>query len=82
MTLTVIGNDPLTVGVPDRLPVAELNVMPAGRAPVSLQVAVPRMPVAVKVWLNAASTVPVLTPGLVMLMVWQLMVRLYSAPLP
>ena len=28
-------------------------------------------PVCVKVWLKAASTVPVLTPGLVTVMVWQ-----------
>ena len=32
------------------------------------------MPVCVKVWLKAASTVPVLTPGFVTVIVWQLIV--------
>jgi len=31
---------------------------------------------------NAVSTVPVLTPGLVTVMVWQLIVRVYVAPVP
>src|SRR3954465_14561863 len=56
--------------------------MPAGSRPVSLQVTVPRMPVAVKVWLKTASTVPVLTPGFVTVMVWQLIVSVYVAPVP
>ena len=51
VALTVIGKTPLTVGVPERTPVAELSVMPVGSAPVSLHVAVPRIPVAVKFWL-------------------------------
>src|SRR5437870_3295835 len=76
VAMTVIGKTPCTVGVPARTPVDESSVMPAGSAPVSLQVTVPRMPLTLKVWLNAASTVPVLTPGLVTVMVWQLMVRL------
>ncbi len=76
VAVTVIGKLPLTVGVPERTPVALLRVMPAGSAPVSLHVTVPRMPVLVKVWLKGASTVPVLTPGLVTVTVWQLNVRL------
>src|SRR5438270_5849995 len=82
VTLTVMGNEPLSGGVPERTPLLESSVMPAGSAPVSLHVAVPRIPVAVKFWLKAASTVPVLTPGLVTLTVWQLMISVYCAPVP
>ena len=35
-----------------------------------------------KVWLNAASTVPVVVLGLVTVMVWQLMIRLYVGLVP
>ena len=39
VTVTVIGNDPVVVGVPDRVPVLLENVSPVGSAPDSLQVA-------------------------------------------
>ena len=73
VTVTTIGNVPLTVGVPLRTPAVE-SVSPAGNALAVVNVAVPCAPVCVKVWLNAASTVPVVTTGLVTVIVWQLMV--------
>jgi hypothetical protein len=39
-------------------------------------------PVCVKVWLNAASTVPVVVDGFVTVIVWQEMTRLYVALVP
>src|SRR5205807_6155170 len=56
--------------------------MPAGIALVFDQVMVPLPPLCVKVWLNAASTVPVVTPGLVTVMTLQAMTSVYVAPLP
>jgi hypothetical protein len=48
--------------------------MPAGSAPVSLQAIVPCPPACVKVWLNRTPAVPVETPGLVTVMVGQVIV--------
>ena len=74
VTVTTIGKDPFSVGVPERVPfVARLS--PAGNVLAVVKVAVPCAPVCVKVWLKAASTVPVVTPGLVTVMLWQLMTR-------
>jgi len=53
VTLTVIGNDPVWVGVPERTPEAE-RLIPAGSVPLaSEKVAVPFAPLCVKVWLTA-----------------------------
>ena len=73
VTVTTIGNEPGCVGVPERTPALE-SVRPAGSVLAVVNVAVPCAPVCVKVWLNGASTVPVFTPGLVTVMVWQLIV--------
>ena len=72
VTLTVIGNEPVCVGVPERTPPVERE---AGgqRAAVEREVLAPMAPVCVKVWLNAAPAVPVVVAGLVTVMVWQLM---------
>src|SRR3954453_7683407 len=83
VALTVIGNEPLCVGVPERTPVAELSVKPVGNAPLlSVNVFVPMAAGAVKLWLKAMFTVPVFVAGLLTVMVWQLMVSVYVEPLP
>src|SRR5258708_40042088 len=82
VALTVIGKLPICVVVPERTPVALLRVMPLGSAPVSLQAAVPRIPVAVNVWLKATPAVPVLVAGLVTVTGWQAMNSVYVAPVP
>src|SRR5437870_10662781 len=82
VTSTVIGKLPFTVGVPERTPAVE-SVSPAGSEPLpSVNVAVPCAPLCENVWLNAASTVPVVVAGFVTVMVWQLMTRLYVGPAP
>ena len=71
VTLTVIGNVPVCVGVPESVPFVA-SVRPAGSVlAVSVNVAAPIAPLCVKVWLNGASTVPVVVAGLVTVMVWQ-----------
>ena len=71
VTVTVIGNVPVCVGVPESTPL-EARVRPVGSVPLlSVNVAVPIAPVCVKVWLKAAFTVPVVVAGLVTVMVWQ-----------
>ena len=40
-----------------------------------MNVAVPIAPACVNVWLNGAPAVPIVTPGFVTLIVWQLMTR-------
>ena len=82
VTLTVIGNEPVCVGVPERRPAAD-NVRPVGSEPLlSENVAPPIAPDCEKFWLKAVPAVPVETPGLVTVMVWQLMTRLYAGPVP
>ena len=51
VAVTVIGNEPDCVGVPESSPVAVLNVMPVGSVPVRLHVTVPVKPVCEKIWL-------------------------------
>src|SRR5437763_1814900 len=84
VTLTVIGKLPGTNGVPETTPALE-SKRPFGSVPLLMVkvagVCVPT-PLWVKVWLNAASTVPVVTPGGVTVMVWQLMTSVYVAPVP
>ncbi len=62
--VTVIGNVPLTVGVPLSTPVAAFNVTPPGSAPVSLNVGA-GVPVAVTVNVPAVPTVKVVLVELV-----------------
>ena len=71
VAVTVIGKLPFCVGVPERTPVTELRVMPVGSVPLFDHVIVPTPPLCVKVWLKAASTAPVVTAGLVTVMVGQ-----------
>ena len=76
VTLTVIGNVPSWLVVPASSPVEALRVMPVGSVPESMvQFAVPRMPVAVKKALNAVPACTLVAAGLVMVMVWQPMIR-------
>jgi hypothetical protein len=71
VTLTVIGNEPVCVGVPERTPAAE-SVRPAGSEPLlSEKVAPPMALVCVKVWLNGVPAMPVVVAGFVTVMVWQ-----------
>ena len=50
VALTVIGKEPVCVGVPERTPVAGLSVRPAGNVPLlSENVVVPTPPACVKV---------------------------------
>ena len=58
------------------MPVAECSVRPVGSVLAVVYAGVPSVPVCVKVWLNGASTVPVVVAGLVTVMVWQAMTRL------
>src|SRR5580704_228450 len=59
LAVMVIGNDPLWVGVPARIP-AEVSVTPVGRVPVSLKVGA-GVPVAVTVKDPAVPSVKVVT---------------------
>src|SRR5258706_10269771 len=81
VTVTTIGKDPCCVVVPERTPAVE-SVKPVGSVDAVVNVAVPCAPVWVKVWLNGVPAVPVVTPGLVTVIVWQPMIRLYVAPVP
>src|SRR5436305_324480 len=81
-TWTVIGKVPVCVGVPERTPAAD-SVRPVGSVPLlSVNVFAPIAAGAVKLWLNAMFTVPLFVEGLFTVMVWQLMVSEYVAPLP
>jgi hypothetical protein len=82
VAVTVIGNEPDWVGVPESTPVAEFRVMPVGSAPVFDHVMVPMPPLCVNVWLKAAFTVPVFTPGFVTVIVWQEMTNVYVGLMP
>lgn len=73
VTLTVMGKPPVCIGVPLSVPF-DANVRPAGRVLAVLKFVVPMPPVCVKVWLNGVPTVPVLVPGALTVMVWQLVV--------
>src|SRR3954468_1675350 len=80
-TWTTIGNDPVCVGVPERTPAVE-SASPAGSVLAVVKVNVPTVLPAVKAWLKAAFTVPVVVAGLVTVMVWQPMVSVYVDPEP
>src|SRR5947209_7726417 len=77
-----MGNVPPCVGVPSRTPVAVWNVRPVGNVPDSPNVVVPMPPVCVNVTLKAVPAGPDVVTGLVTVMVWQAMTRVYVAPLP
>src|SRR5437660_10644049 len=75
-----MGNVPLCVGVPESVPFAA-RVRPVGSALAVVKVTAPMAFEAVKLWLKAALTVPLLVAGLLTVMTWQLITRLYVAPL-
>src|SRR5438270_467465 len=76
VTLTVIGNEPLCIGVPERTPLAESD-RPLGNVPLASEnVAGPLAPLCVNVWLKAWPAMPALTDGFVTVMAGQVMVRL------
>jgi hypothetical protein len=73
VTVTVIGNEPVCVGVPERTPFGA-RVRPAGSVPLArVKTGVPMAPVCVNVSLNALPAVPLPLAGLVTVMVWQTM---------
>ncbi len=74
--MTVIGNVPVCVGVPERTPVDGLSVIPVGSVALSDQVIVPMPPDWLKVWENATPAVPELVAGFVTVMTWQTITRL------
>src|SRR3954451_6177405 len=80
-TCATIGNEPVCVGVPERTPAVE-SESPAGSVLAVVKVKVPTVLPAVKLWLKAAFTVPVVVPGLLTVMVWQAMVSVYVVPEP
>src|SRR4029078_651292 len=82
VAVTVIGKLPVTVGVPERMPVEVSKERPAGGAPLSRQRTVPCAPLCVNCSLNAASPVPVALAGLVTVMTWQPIDRLYVVLVP
>ena len=64
-----MGNRPVRVGVPDKVPSAASN-RPAGSVPEAmLKVVEPSPPVCVNTWLKATSVVAVVTDGLVIVIV-------------
>src|ERR1700756_3074762 len=81
VAVTTIGKVPVWVGVPESTPPEE-SVRPAGSVLAVVKVTVPTVLRGVKVWLKAALPVRVVVAGLVTVMVWQPMTRLYVAPEP
>ena len=74
VTVTVIGKVPTWLGVPERMP-AEESVSPVGRVLDVVKVATPLPPLCVKVWLKPTPGMPVVVPGLVTVMVGQVVVK-------
>ena len=70
VAFTTMGKVPVTVGVPLNTP-ADESVKPVGNALTVLNVTVPFPPACVKVWLNAAPAMPVVTIGFVTVIVGQ-----------
>lgn len=67
--MTVIGKVPTTVGVPERTPL-DARVRPDGRVPLASEnVVVPIPPLCVKLWLNGLPATPLLTAGLLTVIV-------------
>ena len=69
VTVTVIGKQPVWVGVPQSMPPL-VNVRPLGSAPVDENVGTPRIPVAVKVSQNGVPVVPVVVTGGITVIGW------------
>ena len=68
VAVTVIGNEPDCVGVPESVPFAA-SVMPVGSGEAVENVSPPTPPAPVNVWLNGAFTVPAAVPGFVTVIV-------------
>src|SRR5437764_1307753 len=81
VTVTTIGNEPCCSVVPESVPLVA-SVKPVGSVLAVVKVAVPCAPLCVNIWLNAWLTVPVFVTGLVTVMVWQLMTRVYVVLVP
>ena len=81
VTTTVMLNGPDWSGVPERRPLAE-SVRPVGSVLAVVKVAPPIAPLCVNCSLNGVPTVALVLIGLVTVMVWQLIVRVYVAPVP
>ena len=81
VTVTVIGNEPPCVGVPERTPFAA-RLKPVGNGPAVVNVAPPTAPVCVNVALKGAPAAPVVVAGFVTVMVWQAMTSVYVVPVP
>ena len=75
VAFTTIGNVPCAPGVPERTPAVD-SVRPAGSVDEVVNVTAPTPPDWVNVWLKAASTVPIVTPGFVTVIVGQVVTRL------
>ena len=73
VAVTVIGNAPSCVGVPERTPAAE-SVIPLGKALAVVKFVVPMPPDWVKVALKFVPVVPVFVAGAVTEIVWQFIV--------
>src|SRR5450755_188487 len=76
-----IGNVPCCCVVPESTPLVE-SEKPLGNVLAVVNVPVPCAPLCVNCSLNAALTVPVAFAGFVTVIVWQLMTRVYVAPVP
>src|SRR5437588_85606 len=75
-------NVPVCVGVPERTPLPA-SVRPAGSVPLASEnVVVPMPPLCVKVWLNGDPATPLLTAGLVTVIVGHVIVSGYVGPTP
>ena len=70
VTVTVIGKVPAWVGVPLNTPAAD-KLNPVGKVLTVVNVTGNAPPDCVKVWLNGVPAVPVVTPGLVTVIVGQ-----------
>ena len=81
VTLTVMGKVPACVGVPANTPAAD-KFNPVGKALAVVNETGKAPPDCVKVWLKGVPAVPVVTPGLVTVIIGQaLITRLYIGPL-
>src|SRR5689334_17386668 len=70
VAVTTIGNVPTWVGVPASVP-SVCRTRPAGSVLAVENVVVPTPPVCVNICENGVPAVPVFTPGLFTVMVWQ-----------
>src|SRR5258708_28687627 len=70
VAVTTMPNEPFCVGVPESTPAVD-RVRPAGSVLAVVKVTVPTVLPAVKVWLKAVFTVPVVVAGVVTAMAWQ-----------